>query len=388
MSSTVISRSPDLRRLHDEGYDTEVRDGFLLLKEVPYLTSDGKVRRGTLVSKLDLAGDVTTKPTTHVAYFTGDHPCGLDGSRIEAIAHASGEQALLRGLVVHHSFSNKPADGYTDYYHKMTTYVGIIEHEAQAVDPAATARVGKVVELSEEESVFMYMDTASSRAAINPVSEKLRGSKVAILGVGGTGSYILDLLTKTPVTEIHLYDGDKFFQHNAFRSPGVATATELREQPLKVDYFKSKYDAVHRGIIAHEAVDETSVAGLTAMDFVFVSMDGGAMKELVVATLEAARIPFVVVGMGLQLVDDSILGQVCVTTSMAGARMHDRERVSFADGGGDYDTNIQVADLNALNAALAVIKWKKLLGFYLDLDREYHCTYTLSGNMLTNDDKS
>jgi hypothetical protein len=41
--------------------------------------------------------------------------------------------------------------------------------------------------------------------------------------------------------------------------------------------------------------------------------------------------------------------------------------------------------LNALNAALAVIKWKKLMGFYQDLDFEHHCTYTIGGNMLRNE---
>jgi hypothetical protein len=40
------------------------------------------------------------------------------------------------------------------------------------------------------------------------------------------------------------------------------------------------------------------------------------------------------------------------------------------------------ADLNALNAALAVIKWKKLACFYQDLDHEHHSTYTIGGNML------
>ena len=47
----------------------------------------------------------------------------------------------------------------------------------------------------------------------------------------------------------------------------------------------------------------------------------------------------------------------------------------------------QIADLNALNAALAVIKWKKLCGFYQDFDEELHSVFTLDGNMLTNEDK-
>ena len=36
---------------------------------------------------------------------------------------------------------------------------------------------------------------------------------------------------------------------------------------------------------------------------------------------------------------------------------------------------------------LAVIKWKKLSGFYCDLEREHHSTYTLDGNMLLNEDQ-
>ena len=47
-------------------------------------------------------------------------------------------------------------------------------------------------------------------------------------------------------------------------------------------------------------------------------------------------------------------------------------------------SNIQIAELNALNAMLAVIKWKKIRGFYCDLEREHHCMYTTDGNALDN----
>jgi hypothetical protein len=46
-----------------------------------------------------------------------------------------------------------------------------------------------------------------------------------------------------------------------------------------------------------------------------------------------------------------------------------------------------VADLNALNAALAVVKWKKLCGFYLDFEKEYHSTYGIDCNALINNDQ-
>jgi hypothetical protein len=66
------------------------------------------------------------------------------------------------------------------------------------------------------------------------------------------------------------------------------------------------------------------------------------------------------------------------------------DRIPFSDGDGpdEYRTNIQIADLNALNAVLAVVKWKKLCGFYGDLDREHFCAYTLDGNSLVNEDKA
>jgi tRNA A37 threonylcarbamoyladenosine dehydratase len=47
--------------------------------------------------------------------------------------------------------------------------------------------------------------------------------------MGGTGSYILDLVAKTAVMEIHLFDGDDFNQHNAFRAPGAASLEDLEK---------------------------------------------------------------------------------------------------------------------------------------------------------------
>ena len=45
-----------------------------------------------------------------------------------------------------------------------------------------------------------------------------------------------------------------------------------------------------------------------------------------------------------------------------------------------------MAELNALNAALAVIRWKKLRGIYQDLTQEGDCGYVLDGNRIINRD--
>lgn len=94
--------------------------------------------------------------------------------------------------------------------------------------------------------------------------------------------------------------------------------------------------------------------------------------------------------MGVQLSDNNLGGIVRVTTSTAQMRGHFRSRVSFEDAPGedDYNRNIQIADLNALNAALAVIKYKKLFGFYRDLKSEHHSQLSIDTNLLLNEDRS
>ena len=49
----------------------------------------------------------------------------------------------------------------------------------------------------------------------------------------------------------------------------------------------------------------------------------------------------------------------------------------------EYDQNIQIAELNMLNAAHAVIAWKMHIGFYRDFRQDIESEYTLDGNMIT-----
>src|SRR5690348_9998559 len=247
MSQPLINRSVDLARLRQEGYDVEVRGGFLVVKGVPYVNSQRQVCFGALISELTLAGDQTARPSTHVAFFSGEYPCSADGSEISQIRHQSQRQILGHGIEVHHSFSSKPSNGYKDYYDKMATYTAILSGPAELVDPNVTARVFPVIESEDPQSVFKYVDTASSRAGIDAVARRLETSKVAIIGLGGTGSYVLDLLAKTPIKEIHLFDGDMFFQHNAFRCPGAFSIDDLRAKKSKVAHCRYLYSKMRHG---------------------------------------------------------------------------------------------------------------------------------------------
>jgi hypothetical protein len=73
MSQQLISRNTDLQRLRNDGFDIQVKGVYLVMRGVPYVNSRRELVRGTLVSELSLAGDVTIKPATHVIYFAGEY---------------------------------------------------------------------------------------------------------------------------------------------------------------------------------------------------------------------------------------------------------------------------------------------------------------------------
>jgi len=380
--------------LRDEGYDIEIRSGHLLVKGVPYVNAQKQLKRGTLVSKLTLANDATVKPDGHVAFFVGEYPCDQNGAPIARIHNQSEKKQLGENLIIDHTFSAKPLDGpYENYHAKMTTYVAILSGPAQVIDSAWSAKTFPVIQATEEESIFKYIDTASSRYEVAAVSAKLALERVAIIGLGGTGSYVLDLVAKTHVREIHLFDGDIFSQHNAFRSPGAPSGEELEEKLSKTVYFERIYSRMRRGVFSHPVyVDSTNVDELRGTNFVFLCLDSGNAKKLIVEKLEEFALPFADVGMGVFLTDAALGGILRVTTSTVEKREHvaGKNRIFFSDGDAhnEYNTNIQIADLNALNAALAVVKWKKLFGFYHDFENEHYSTYTIDGNKLINEDQS
>jgi hypothetical protein len=393
MSRRLFDLNPELKRLRDEGYNVAISNGFLIMQDVPYVNSNREIKRGFLATPLLLANDKTQPPDSHTIHFGGEYPCDQFGHAIERIRATDAAVDVGGQLRADRTFSAKPQPSgrYENYYDKITTYADILSGPARKLDPNATAKTFPVIIAEDADSVFRYIDTASSRAEIVAISDKLKMKRVAIVGLGGTGGYVLDLIAKTPIEEIHLFDGDVFFQHNAFRAPGAASGSELEEKPLKVQYFQRLYDKMRKGIVARpDYITAANSNVLEGFDFVFLCMEGGD-KACIVKKLEELKIPFIDVGMGLYVSDGSLGGIVRTTTSTESKRDHvwTKRRIPFAVNAdrNDYDLNIQISDLNALNAALAVIRWKRLLGFYLDQEHEFFSTYTIGGNDIANEDQ-
>lgn len=387
MSNSPISRNPDLQRLVGEGYEVEIVADHLVVRNVPFVDEERQVRRGTLLSEFS---DASPVPTTHVIKFAGGMPCDKDGKVLDRIINHKGKQPISPDLIVECTFSSKPPEGYPDYYKKIVSYVGMLQNEAQSIDPSATARTWRVVANEDPEQPFEYVDSASSRAGITYATRKLRQDNVAILGLGGTGSYVLDLIAKTPVKKIYLFDGDKFGQHNSFRSPGAPSLDHLKTIPFKVDHWAGIYSKMHRGIVPHAvSITAANIDLLEGMNFVFVCADAGSNKAAIFAALEEAGIPFIDTGMGLDLIGDTLHGMLTVTLSTPEKRDHVASRVSMSGDGHEniYAKNIQVADLNMLSAAFAVLRYKKYLEFYDDRRHEHFINYIIGGNALISEDR-
>ena len=112
MSLRLIALNQDLRRLRDEGYELEIRSGYLLVHSIPYVNSRREVCLGVLVSEMNMASpDVLDRPNTHQIYFVGEHPCNPDGSELVQIKNGTKTYQLADNLVANHYFSNKPKSG-------------------------------------------------------------------------------------------------------------------------------------------------------------------------------------------------------------------------------------------------------------------------------------
>jgi hypothetical protein len=132
------------------------------------------------------------------------------------------------------------------------------------------------------------------------------------------------------VLELHLFDGDRLFQHNGFRSPGASTREELEQTPFKADYFAARYSNIHKGIHSQPMfIDSSNVNELTSLDFVFVCVDNGEARKLICERLQASEISFIDVGRGIHAVDGKLRGIVRTTCSARTMQQHVPERIPF-----------------------------------------------------------
>lgn len=373
----LANHNEDLKLLLEKGYAITEDNGYLVVRDIPYLDNNGNCKIGAIVTLISDIDGKKVKPHDHQIFFVGSHPCELDGTAIRGLGGGPTTLTLASSpdIVVERSFSNKlmtesgTLRDYRDFFEKIEHYVAIIAGPAKekcGVEPYTF----RLIEEVPTKSVFKFRDTLTSRAQMVDLSAKFADDIVAVIGLGGTGSYVLDFLVKTPVKEIRGFDMDEFHVHTAYRSPGKLADTELGKN--KAEVYRSRYENFREGLrLERRYIDAQSSESIEGVTFAFVCVDKGKSRAGIFDLLMSNSIPFVDVGMGLSRRQGPIDGTLRATYySVEDAqRLRELALAELVDDPADeYRIHIQIAELNALNAALAVIKFKQIRGFYFDKD--------------------
>jgi hypothetical protein len=384
---SLASHNDDLKRLLEKGYAIKFDSSHLVVRDVPYLDHEGKLQIGAIVSVVVFEDNDQIRLHDHQVLWCGSRPHGIDG---QPIPHLGGSemqpgQVTFRDkeLVVTRSFSNKPPGapppGFPNFFDKIESYVTIISGPAMQLQATATPFTFRVDEELTTGSIFKFHDTLTTRAEIGDLAKKLGEEVVAIIGLGGSGAYILDFMVKSPVKEIRGFDHDDFHVHNGFRSPGHLDGAELRKK--KAEVYQRRYENFRFGLsIQARFIDQSSSADLEGVTFAFVCVDKGSSRAAIFDLLLSMKIPFIDVGMGLYRDKGLLNGMLRVTyySVEKGAEVRAKGLAPMTEAPDDeYRKNIQIAELNAVNAGLAVLRYKQVRGFYQDDGTPFHLVFGL-----------
>ena len=257
---------------------------------------------------------------------------------------------------------------YESSWHALTVYAARVAGE-----------VGRE-QREKIESIFRFDIEGEDDKDVQEWRERAKGQRIGIVGLGGVGLWILDLMSKTEVKEIRTWDGDEIEGRNLVRAPGWASAAAIGES--KAGFFGEQYAQVRRGISTHGHYwrPEDQPEAFSELDFVFVAVDQTETRRALCEALEEAGIPFVDVGMGLERWEERVRGSCQVFFSGADPSRW-RTGIPTAEGDGQNDYRaLQLADLAALNAALAVGVWRRHIGQYEEDTKDWLVRYIIEEN--------
>ncbi|EKD44151.1 MAG: hypothetical protein ACD_71C00222G0010 [uncultured bacterium (gcode 4)] len=359
----IILKNDDLNRLLEEGYSVWVKDWSLYIHNIPVLNSAGGISTTYIVTPLDLDNGMTMRPAQHIVYIA-ELPYKQDNGSIILLDTISiAQNQNVNGLILH-QLSRKPANGYEDYYQKMTTYINILVENIKHIDSSATGKKWLKSPLTEINGNLLHTDTNASRANIFHLNKLFENQKIAIIGIWGTGSYILDLIARLPLAQIDLFDDDIYANHNFFRSPGSRLP---KWNEIKSEVFKEIYSERNENINSYTLkIDESNLSLLDNYDFIFICIDTIDGRKVIIDYLNQKSIYYIDTGIGILLSDKGLYGNIklCNNISLPNVQLDEDNII--------YKQNIQLAEINALAACTAVIEWKKRIWYYWNssLDKE------------------
>ena len=354
------------------GFTVEVESDAARAIGVPCLLADGVVGTCTIEKSCDPASGKPSERiggAVHGVRITADNE--LDGRVYNADGtpignYIDGDQKTWSNISIKKGSQGSPEeDG---------SAIDVIHRYAKQIVGAMSAAGYSETASLAMRGPFKIPNTFEARAALAPVQDRIRDQRIAIIGLGGTGAYVLDLMAKTPVKEIHLLDSDDVNWHNFMRAPGAPTAEEIESRKKgrlgKVDYYFSKYASLREGIHAHAVrVESPSMFSefLSAhpIDYAFACIDqvtdgDSSRQDAVYCALSEAAVPFIDSGVSITLEDRTVRGAVTTSAYAAGSEAwKDAIPNARVEGNVPGYRNVQLPEVNALAASLAVMEWRR-----------------------------
>ena len=353
------------------GWTVEVGENRISVREVPYRKKDGEAGTCQVLVETQDDGLTMTAPENgsgamHAAVLIGVSEGRAYQATGEPVGNVVWTDNTSRCVI-----SIKRDEGeYVNAWHALFVYTATVAGE-----------VG-LKERDQVERIFKFEIDGEDSREMRAWRNRARGQRVAIVGLGGVGLWILDLMSKTYVNEIRIWDGDVIEGRNLLRAPGWASQDAIGEN--KAQYFGEHYQQMRKGITIHaeywQANDHADA--FQDLDFVFVAIDKEETRTALCEKLVEAKIPFIDVGMGIELKQGQVRGSCQVFFT---GEDPERWRIGIptVEGAGEKDYyDLQLADMGALNAALAVGTWRRHIGQYEAEEKNWLIRYLMESNDL------
>lgn len=321
------------------GYCISRTQNEVIASGVPYRKYDGQIGRCQVMVRSQPGSDIPVP-----GFGNAPHTARVIGVEAGFVYNRNGEKIgniIEHGddwctLSIKYGTTENPKE-YQDVWDQLLHYVYVISEEG-----------------------------AADRMQMKEWHEKLNDETVGIVGLGGTGSYILDLVCKSGIEKIIIWDGDRLEERNTRRGIGAAKQWQDKIGQYKAEVFGERYsDDRYEIEFCCRNFTEHETERLRDVTFLFIAVDQSASRNEIRMAANTAKVPYIDVGLGF-VVDQGTVTGGCQSVICDGNEVQARELINDGciAGGEQAYRMVHLSEMHALNAALAVMMWRRFRGQY------------------------
>lgn len=250
--------------------------------------------------------------------FAHSHP---DGALHFSEKDDENERNILRGL----GGCNLPDSPLISLVLCESQWIGRVR-KADKPDEAADVRhvtsLGDHVRVYHRQTGFKDEIRLRQAAAFGkPFNERLRSLRIAVIGVGGTGSPTATLLARAGVGELILIDGDDLERSNLNRVRGYRNADVGKKKAKTLAAYINSLQVGCNSVAINKFVEESpeAIDAISGCDFIFGCTDDVLGREIINLASYYYAVP---------LVDTGLTGRILATKESAELLDH-RARISL-----------------------------------------------------------